>query len=310
MNQLLYIQERIRINAAALGRLEAELPRFPNTGGLLSNVLSLRKQQTRLQHEFAEAADEVGLDVLHYQMLEDQPTASALSRAIGAFQSALATMYESIRHGAKSRRVLSPDTVAATELRVAYSYPGSFGLAFLIPNERLLLPEFRTQLDKAAEVVLGLGKAVDNTAEIASVVRQFGRAPIAAVYDWAKANAVHGTGAMIQWKRGEDTRTEALIQAPEFAALYQTLERTGETETANLAPTGWLFGADVKSRRFHFITDDDTLDIRGNFTDAISESQEAHLPHRYRAKIVKTTETTYATEEEKISYFLEKLEPL
>jgi hypothetical protein len=100
-----------------------------------------------------------------------------------------------------------------------------------------------------------------------------------------------------------------LIQEPEFRALSETLESiAGRTEQA-IVHSGTLVGADISSHRFHFVTANDD-DIRGNFSDAISESQVAQIPRRYSAVIRKTTETTYATDEEVVKYFLEKLDPL
>lgn len=307
MNQLLYLQEKIRTNTAALARLEAELPRFPNSGGLFSNILTLRRQQDSLQAEFRRAADALGLDVVHYTMLEDRPPARAFSESVKSFQDALSMAYEAVRFGPKARRVVSPQAQLDTELRFAYSYPGSTALVFTIANERLLSAEFQTNLDRAAEAVIDLGKAADNTAVITESVRRLGKASLVAVYAWAKANTQGNLSTAVEWKRDQNTRREVLIQVPEFAALSSTLERTGERREEDPKPTGVLVGADIKTRRFHFVTDDDE-DIRGKFNDAISESQQAQLPSRYRAILHKTVETTYATDEEKTSYFLERLE--
>jgi hypothetical protein len=308
VSQLLYLQEKIRTNAAALARLEAELPRFQNSGGLLSNILTLRRQQESLQSAFSSAADQLGLDVVHYKLLDDSPSARAFARAIGGFQDALAMTYEALRFGPKSRRVISAETEADTDLRFAYSYPGSTAVVFTIANERFLLSDWFSNLDRAAEAVIDLGKAADNTATITRSAKLLGRASVVSIYNWAKANTQNNLGAVVEWKRDKNTTRSALIQAPEFAALSSTLERTGERKEEDLTPSGVLVGADTKTRRFHFVSDDDE-DIRGKFTDAISDSQQAQLPSRYRAILHKTIETSYATEDEKASFFLARLEP-
>jgi hypothetical protein len=206
------------------------------------------------------------------------------------------------------RRTHNPLAELDTDLRVAYSYPGSFGVVFTISNERLLLPDMQTNLDIAASTVLNLGKAGDNVAIISKTVKDIGRAPLVAIHDWAKANSEHKSGAAIEWRKSDTDKREVLIQAPEFGALFETLERIRETKDQEIAATGILVGADTKSRRFHFVVDSTDEDIRGRFNDAISESHKARIPTRYIARLHKTTEVSFATDEEKVSYFLERLE--
>jgi hypothetical protein len=139
MEGLLHLQDKILRASQALGRLEAEVARRPDSRSLQSNVLSLRKLHSNLQHDFGLAADNLGLDVCHYRMLEDRPPAKALGGAIGTFQDAISLTYECLKTGVpKAKRILNELIAEQAELRVAYSYPGSFGVAFTIPNERLL----------------------------------------------------------------------------------------------------------------------------------------------------------------------------
>lgn len=308
MNRLLHLQDKILRTGAAIGRLESEVAAHPDSRTLQSNVLSLRKLHYNLQHDFRAAADDLGLDVCHYQMLEDRPPAKALSGAIGAFQDALSLAYDGLRSGPKTRRRVSASAMQETELRVAYSYPGSFGVVFTVPNERLLLPEMQSYLDRAAEAVLSVGKAAENAAIVSKAVKEIGRAPIVAIHDWAKTSAHYQVGAAIEWRRSDAIRSEVFIQAQEFGALQTSLERMSEKTDSDLAPTGILVGADTKSRRFHFVVDGTDEDIRGKFNDAISDSHQAEVPMRYVAHLHKTTQITFATEDEEVSYFLERLE--
>jgi hypothetical protein len=308
MDSLFHLQDKILRTNQALGRLEAEAAIRPNSRALLSNVLSLKKLQHNLQQDFAVAANYLGLDVCHYRMLEDRPPAKALSSAIGTFQDALSLTYEALKTGPKTKRILSEASIEDTQLRVAYSYPGSFGVVFTIPNEKLLLPDMQTLLDRAVSTVFDVGKAADNAAIISRTAEEVGRGPMVAIHDWAKASVNYGIGAAIEWRKGERDRSEVLIQAPEFGLLYESLERISDTQDEEIVVDGILVGADVKSRRFHFVIDGSFEDIRGRFTDAISESQQANIPTRYVARLHKTTEISYATDEEKISYFLLRLE--
>ncbi|MGA8151263.1 MAG: hypothetical protein WB952_09965 [Terriglobales bacterium] len=309
MSQLLHLQDKLQNVGASIGRLEMEVVRHPDSLGLVANMRSLRKLHANLQDEFAHAADELGLDVMHYRLLETRPTAKALSSSVGTFQDAITVAYDALLSGPKRRRSVSPVIMSETSLQVAYSYPGSFGVVFTVPTERMLLPDMMSRFDQAMQTVLDLGKAHDSKATIADAELKFGRATVTAVYQWAKANSQHRMGTAIEWRRSEKVRAEVLIQAPEFTALSEALDNIADRRELMIAPRGTLVGADIKSHRFHFVTDDDD-DLRGAFSDAISESQVAEVPHKYSAIIRKTTETKYATDEELVTYFLEKLEPI
>jgi hypothetical protein len=62
MERLLELQNKIQTTGAALGRLESELPNHPESRGLYSNILSLRKLRRSLEIDFQEVAKTLGLD--------------------------------------------------------------------------------------------------------------------------------------------------------------------------------------------------------------------------------------------------------
>jgi hypothetical protein len=128
-----------------------------------------------------------------------------------------------------------------------------------------------------------------------------------AIYEWATNNVENQSGAAIQWRHENQTREEAILQVPEFAAIAETIQRTSETVETRIVTIGTLIGADLHTHSFRFLPDGEDTTIRGRFSDAISETQKAQLPQRYTATIVKTAITSYATEQDKASYFLELL---
>jgi len=309
MDALIHLEEKLHTTSAALGRLESELPNYPTSRSLLSNILSLRKLHENLRGEYDEIANDIGLDVVHYRILDDRPSARTLAESVMGFQDAFSLTYEAQRLGPKQRRIFNPGIREVTTLRAAYTYPGSFGIVFTIPNERLLIPEMKTLLEAAAIQVMEIAKAGKEAKVISEAVRSIGKAPIVAIYEWAKHNADNRAGAAIDWRREKEPRESILLQAPEFEILSETIERTSDVIETNELIEGTLVGADIKSKRFHFIADNAELSIRGRFTDAISEQHKAQLPARYVAIVKKTVHTTLATEEEKTVYFLTSLEP-
>ena len=207
------------------------------------------------------------------------------------------------------RRHVPKDVLVATDLHVAYTFPGSFGVMLTIPRDVFLFPEWETRADETIDIVFGVAKS-RSPKEVAQVAEHVGRAPIAALYDWAKANAVSKTGAELEWNRNSPKKRDVLLQYPEFADLSASIEETSEERTEISEYTGILVGADTKTRRFHFVTSEDDRDIRGRFTDAISDTQKAQLPGRYVAKVRANTTINFAKAEEEVSYDLLALIPL
>jgi hypothetical protein len=306
MNTLIDIQDKLLTAGAAIGRLEAAFSRKPSRS-MEANILSLRKLQSSLQDEFAAAADNEGLNVCRYRILNDHPSAKSLASAISTFQDAVTQVFEAIRTGPRQRRNLSAQSESISELRVSYAFPGSFGIAFTIPNNKLLF-DIPSQLDKAVSAVIEIATSDTGSTTIADAVKKYGRAPVVAIYDWAKVNSDNGIGAGIEWVRGDNTKNDVIVQAPQFGALTVSLEATKQSDSIPLHLSGILVGADIHSKKFHFLPDGEDRSIRGSFADAISEVHQAKLPAKYTAIMTKTTETRLATEVEKETYFLERLE--
>ncbi len=316
MSELFQIQERLQESGAAIARLEISLINNPAEVSLLANLRSLRKMQRSLEAEFLRAADDRGLDVCSYRIApQDQmANASALSKVLGTFQNVFSLIYEAIQTGQpKPDKRPSGAAEGKTELKVAYTFPGSLGVVFALPNPRLHFygPDVQTYLDEAMKALFRLAKA-NESADIAVAARTFGLGPINAVYDWAKGHAQFHINANIEWLRNETVRDQVEVQYPEFERLSKAIERTSEESQVEMSLHGTLVGADVMSRRFHFVdqTDETEPDIRGRFSEAISESERKQIPGRYRATLRKTTRKNYSTNEEEISWFLMKLEPL
>jgi hypothetical protein len=223
-------------------------------------------------------------------------------------------MYEAVKTGQpKPNKRPSVDAESNTELLVAYTFPGSLGVVFALPNPRLHFypADISTYLDEAVNALFRLAKA-GQSEDVAIAARTFGLGPINAVYDWAKGHAQHHLNARIEWLRSDVVRDSVTVQYPEFERLSKTIERTGEESQSEVVMRGTLVGADVMSRRFHFVDqiDENEPDIRGRFSEAISESETKQIPGRYKATLRKTTRKNYSTDEEDISWFLMKLEPL
>jgi hypothetical protein len=308
MTALLDLENKLRTSSSAIGRLEAAFAQNPSRG-VYANILSLRKLQANLQSEFTMAADAVGADVCRYRLLSDRPSVKAFASALNLFQAAFSQVFDCIHEKKiRDRKIISESSEDLTKLELAYAFSGSFGIALTLPNSKMLFPDMPTDLDKAAYAVFGVITTGASHDTVSKMVAQLGRAPLSAIYEWSKSSAENDAGAGIHWVRGDKTKAELIIQTQQFAEVSANLEARSETVTDEVVIDGVLVGADTKSHRFHFITGDTDDSIRGNFSEAISEHQQAKLPSKYRARLQKNTEISYATNAENVKWFLQGLE--
>jgi hypothetical protein len=309
MTRLIEIGDSLQRATASIGELEAAMVHHAKSPSLLANLRSLQKFQRDLEKDFLSAANDRGVDVCSYRIVPEHGLAkvSAVAGSLAGFQSSVSVTYAAVRGGTpKSTRSINAEVSRATDLSVAYTYPGSLGVVLSIPNERLL-PGFTSPLDQSVSTVITVAKQ-ENIGKVAEIAKRVGPGPMAAMFDWAKSNAAYHLGTDIQWRRDQEVRESSFIQYQEFEQLSQAIEAEEEESAVEIDIVGVLVGADTKTQSFHFVTSDTDTDIRGKFTDAISNSQKAQLPQRYAAKIKKTTKIQYSRDKEDVSYFLLKLE--
>ena len=310
MTKLVQILEKLQSTIVAIRQLEITMIEYADSPSLLANINSLQKLQRNYEAEFLEAAGERGHDVCSYRLFAvGTPTIAAMSRALGDFQSMFSVVYDAIKNGPKDRGKISADVARATSFNFGYTFPGSVGVVFTLPNETLL-PGLQTDLDRTFGRISDIAKA-SNPAQIAAFAKELGAPPIRAAYKWAKDHSECGLGANIEWRRDQKVRQTLMVQQPELAKLRSTIESVGdETSTDDLTIRGVLVAADTIKRTFHIVVPAFDLTIRGRYTDAISEIHKVTLPKLYTALVKKVTKLHYSTGKEETQYFLEKLEPI
>ena len=308
MTSLIDIHEKLLDTQAFISRLERRLTAYPDSELLLGNLRSAQKRHRTLERAFATEASKAEVDVCSYRLFTEKgvPSIAALSEALGEFQTLFSLVYDALKNGPKERSRLSQDIVNETSLGFGYAFSGSVGMVMTLPNERLLLGE--TRLDESMNLVFQMAKA-SSASEIAKFVAKIGRAPVKAIYDWAKAHADHELGADIEWRRQEQVRSQLFIQKPELENLRNVIDEMSEETEEEIEVVGDLVGADVRRRTFH-IRPQAGSDISGRFAVAIDEEHTVELPRPYRARLRKTTKFIYSTEEEKVNYSLLALFPL
>ncbi len=308
MTKLLEIQEKLQDTTIAIVELEKRAIEYPQSSEIGLMTKSIEKRQRVLLSELSVEANSLGIDVCTYRIFgeRERHTLRALVQTLGDFQTMVSTVYDAVKSKIpKIRARITPEIIAETEFNFAYTFPGSVGVVLTIPNQRLLGIE--SHLDQTFSEIASMTQAKDSS-EVLNFAKRLGAASIRTLYNWAFDHDDLGLGVSIEWRRDQAIRNRLLTQQPEFEKLHKTIEQTSDQTITEREVVGQLEGADVIRKSFH-IKSDTGQDIRGTFTDAISESQTVELPKRYRAFITTKEQIKYSTEEEIVLHHLTRLEP-
>lgn len=311
MSVLSTTQARIAATLAQIQTNEKALADHPDKReSLLASLNSLYKIRAQLHAQFIAAANAVGSNVCSYRITADvhSPGLKAVTESLGAFQRVISTIYDSLVAGPSWTGRVGPESEAATTLVPAFGMPGSFEMVLTIPNDRFaLFPELVTTLDESIEVIMKLASTRDNS-EITEAVRRLGYPPVRAIRHWAQAHASSGTGLVCKWWRFRGKAPlEMRRQNAEWCELLRRIDETSvETEFPPIQVSGELLGVDIAARTFHLKTSHpDVGEIRGKFWDAVGHDHVVQIPSpAYLATVVKTSRLHFATDQEKVEWFL------
>jgi len=305
MKRLTDIIEKMAETQKAMRKLESLLSSQPSRHSLQAAYDSLHKRHENLESKFLVMTDIEHLDVCTYRVFtEDNGNYPILAfgNALRDFQRWFSTIYDALKTGPKKRAKLSADIIAESSLNFAFSYPGSIGVAMTIPSERLI---FENELQKAMMKSTEMLQAKES-GQIQNYAQKLGVASIRAMYSWIEAHVNSGFGANIHWIRKEQTISEITAGYQHLMNLKQVIEKTSESEETSFEAKGWLVGADTLNHTFHMVFEE-ADEIRGKMSKEIGESYTVELPKLYTATFTKSSFVNYATEEEKLSYFLKSL---
>ena len=336
MSLLSDIHEKLLDTQEIVARLERRLVLYPDSEHLRGNLRSAHKRQHVLEQAFAREANKAGVEVCSYRLFteEEMPSISALAKALDSFQTLISSVYDALKNGPKQRRRLSQETVKETSLRLGYVFSGSVGMVLTLPTPQPFHSESTGLLDQSMDVFFHLAHATTTT-EIAKFADQIGLPPIRALSKWATALTAHDLGADIEWEGPHEVKNRLFIQTPELQHLSRISADMRVPKLADLFPTqrrqvgfrpplaarenlpkmeslvvakgarpteedieveGFLVGVDVQRQTFHIRLPAGDI-ITGTFTDDISSSLPFAIPQLYRARLRKTTEGGYPTDE-------------
>ena len=312
MSVVSHLLEQIQKTGIVIARVHQEIAGDPNSLSLQATLVSLEKRHRKLEKELLSELNHQHIEVFDYRIIfeRDRPSFADIAKGFLDLQVAISTTYAAKKSGIpKLTKHIGVDVRRATSLDFGYAYPGSLGIVFTIPNERLLIGE--SFLDEAIAELFALTRATSPD-EVRSFARYLGRGPILAMHDWSKVAAESGFGVSIHWRRGSDVRSQVLAQRAELERLYQVIEETSDEDVTSLTVEGNFDAVNRRSRTFTLVVKGGQI-IAGRYEsdDLISNVRPVQIPsQRYRLHITKRERIRYSTDDEDITYHLDDLEEI
>jgi hypothetical protein len=308
MSSLRELQSKLNDTGAALATLDRAIATDPRSPALEFNRRALEKRLLQLEDQFLIAATRAGIDVCSYRLVSktERFRVASLAGIFVEFQTFISVLFDALKNGPKKNASVSGEIAEKTAFEFGYAFSGSVGFVLTIANEQLLIGE--TDLDDCVKTAFEMGRSLTPN-DIRAFTTRIGVGPVRAMHRWATAHSTTGLGADIDWRHGATVRDELRADPADFEVLRQAIELSSDEVKESFAVVAELVGADVTNKRFHLKLESGE-EIRGVFTDAIGPQHKVQIPRRYRAHLVKTSKTSFATDQEEVSYFLEKIESL
>jgi hypothetical protein len=143
MADLVDLRDKLLETHAALARLRVEFPEHTPVADQRFELTlkSLEHRREKLEASFRKAANVDLVEICDYKLIPERDgtfSISAVGDNLKHFQSWLTVVVDAVRGGPKERSRPGPDVVQQSTLDFAYTYGGSLGFVFTVPNERLL----------------------------------------------------------------------------------------------------------------------------------------------------------------------------
>jgi hypothetical protein len=304
MSRLEELQKDLQRASAAVVHAERTLAANPNVPSVAATLRTIQKRRENLEQQFIAVAAEHGLDVCGYRIeLNEKPaTISGLTAVLSAFQKVFTSVYDALVRGPKLTAKVGAETIAATELGFAYTYPGSVGVMMTLANARLLVGD--TKVDEAMGQTFELLNVRDKD-QVEAMTEIVGLPAVRLAHQWATENAKAGFGADITWMRDDSVKKELHLQKQEIAEVAWSIRHA--TAKEEIVVVGELLDVALSSRTFQMQLDDKV--IQGEFKDAINAQHPAQLPKTYRATLNVMRKIVIEDGKEEVTYFLVRLDP-
>lgn len=286
--------ERSAALRTKVAAMERALVANPSDKGLRISLLSARKLADRAESDLMDAAAASQIDLCRYRLQKQSSghyTATSLANSVISFQDVVTALYNFVENGAKSVARYSERIREQSALNVAYTFPGSMGVLFSVPNDRNLFNE-----GKIDGVMDGLDRlaAIHDVQDVRQVVREMGLNVVRTAYRWADHNWHSDYSVDVVWTHSNRIVKGGIFTRNQFLRMTTAIKSTSDEQIHKFTVVGTLVGMHVLSDTFSLATENGTT-----FSGRLSSSfdrREYKIPREYRAKIAEITTVNYATE--------------
>jgi hypothetical protein len=304
---------RLRDLEDALVSQRALLQKKPDSFAFSLGYESLLQLQQRLlteraellNHRIAERVD-IALDGKSFH--KDGASAGTLGTLLIRLQKLYSSIAQAITEGPTLRGPLSGQIMSSTELRLASTFPSSFGMSLVV--ERQEGEQNASPLPSATfERLFGL-LATDHTPEaVMQVTGELGGRVLNHYLHVATILKTTDSSLKFEWSDSEGIKHYWLTSAKQASETVSLLHGIKAVASVTLHVTGRIVGASLLRNRFEMMTEDGQV-IEGKVTGNALRTISAHFGKVVTVELDKTTVNNNRSGEAKVYYALVAIEPV
>ena len=308
MSGLDSLLDHLRRGYAAINDVEEVAARSPGDRFVLANLTSLKRDVAKLEAQWEDECRNAHIEVCKYRIQSEEGDSfklSSVSKSLLDFQELFSQIYDALTNGIKKRARITDEINSETSFDFGFSYPGSLGVALMVPSPRNLLSgKFDQTVDAFLQIM-----TISNQAEVRELAKSLGIAVVKKTFDWSKENYYSKYNIDITWNTVDGTKKGGLINNSSLGQIVDLIGMTSDISEADRNVRGSLVGIDTVKKKFRFV-EADGVDYAGNLSEQFPLEQQWAVNSNYRASIKVKSKTEYATQETKNTYFLMGLIPV
>lgn len=301
MSDYAFVAERAKKTFASVARLESRFESNPDDRATEVNLAAMRKMAAQAREELERLAAINHIEICEYRMIPSTAVEYGLlhvSKTLFEYQNLFTQIYDALKNGKKTNTGVGRDAEKESSLDFAYTYSGSLGFAFLARSERGF---FSGNLDTAIEALYQI-IAIDDADTVRDIAQHLGRAVIKRTYDWSKANVDGGFSADVRWKRSDGRLLGQVIDIGQMKKIVDYIDDTSDERRQTLLVEGILLAVSLPNRSFQIAVPNGPS-YSGHFGVDL-KLPEMTVGRLYKAEIMASEITYYATQYQKLTYVL------
>lgn len=265
----------------------------------------LNERSELLQHRIAERVD-LALDGKSFA--KDGASAGTLGTLLIRLQKLYSSIAQAITEGPTLRGPLSGQITSATELKLASTFPSSFGMSLVV--ERAENGGDSSHLPSATfERLFGLLATHQTPEAVMQVTGELGGRVLNHYLHVASILGSTNSSLKLEWSDSEGIKHYWLTSAKEAVETASLLRGIKAVDSVTLHLTGRIVGASLLRNRFEMLTDDGQV-IEGKVTGNALRSISSCFGKVSKAELDRTTVHNHRSGDAKTYYALVAIEPV